>query len=123
MPYKSKQSALFGDWKVPVNKETRLWYRPNRRTVNAKLRQAILDALPFGITQEQADLALHAIFDLIGVTVMNGERVTVSGFGRFFLQKRPRTRRRSGFTNESVGQPKSYVNFTPCQGFLKDLRD
>jgi nucleoid DNA-binding protein len=123
MPYKSKQSALFGNWKTPVTKENRLWYRPKRITVNSKLRQAILDALPFGVTKQQADLALHAIFDVIATTVMRGEKVTIPDLGIFFLQHRPATKRISHLTGQKVGYAKSYVNFEPCRSLMRDLED
>jgi nucleoid DNA-binding protein len=65
------------------------WYRKNAVTVNAKLRQEIMDVLPFDTDKAQADRILHAIFDSIVEGLIRDGDVLIPGLGRFFVEERP----------------------------------
>jgi nucleoid DNA-binding protein len=65
------------------------WYRKNAVTINAKLRQEIMDVLPFDTDKAQADRILHAIFDSIVEGLVRDGNVLIPGLGRFFVKEQP----------------------------------
>lgn len=65
--------------------EEALWFRKSRRSVSAKYRQEIIDALPFDLTKKQADVILHVIFDTITVSLLKRESVWIAGLGKLKL--------------------------------------
>lgn len=76
--------------KRPVKfKPSPKWYSKKRVTVNSKLRQAIIDAMPFSVNVQQADVILHAIFDTIIKGMEEDGFVTITGLGRFGLRLQP----------------------------------
>lgn len=81
---------------TPRLEENPLWYRRKRTTVNAKLRQAIMDVLPLEMDQAKADLVLHTIWDMIKDSIIRGEECYIRGIGKFFKKLhagRPRAHR------------------------------
>lgn len=58
----------------------RLWYRKDPKTVNGKLRQAIMDLLP-DIDKRKADLILRAIFYSMFQGAIRDGRTTVKQWG------------------------------------------
>jgi nucleoid DNA-binding protein len=103
------------------------WYRQKPRTINAKLRQAIIDCLPFGMDIYQADLILETIFRMIVEGVTKDGKVTIPSLGRFYIQHRPPHRRRAFKGNTYVGlrmyPAKHYLAFQPCKRLMKALID
>ena len=80
------REALFPKRKPLVRKipkEQRLWYQKPPVTMNRKLREAIMDVLPFDVDKEKADLILRAIFDKIVSAVEEKGAISIWGFGRF----------------------------------------
>ena len=57
------------------------WFWKKRRTVNAKLRQAIIDVMPFNTDEEEADRILHAIFDSIVEGVIRDGKAAIPYLG------------------------------------------
>lgn len=76
-------AAVFGVKQPKVSKPiiNPMWYRKNRITVNGKLRQAILDVLPFTVDKKQADIILHAMFDTMKDELLSGGRVVLPKIG------------------------------------------
>lgn len=72
---------LYHDPRKPKIPES--WKRKKRVTVNAKLRDAIIEDLPFDMDKVSADVILHIIFDTIKEALLREEKVTIPGFGRF----------------------------------------
>ena len=71
-----------------IPEEERLWYQKKRIALNSKLRQEIIDVLPFDIDKKRADRIIHTIFDMITDCVVAGGSITITGFGRFYLKRR-----------------------------------
>ena len=72
-----------------------------------------------GLTQVQSEKAVHAFMDAIRESVINGEKVTLKGFGSF--EKRTRKERNSvkPGTREVISVPaKDYVKFSGSKNFL-----
>jgi nucleoid DNA-binding protein len=69
--------------RTPKIKVSEKWYQKKRVTVNTKLRQVIIDAMPFSTNKEEADKILHIIFDTIADEVCRGGEVMIVGFGKF----------------------------------------
>jgi nucleoid DNA-binding protein len=61
------------------------WLQKKRKTVNVKLRQAIIDVMPFTTDKEEADRILHAIFDCMVEGLIRDGKVTVPWLGRLEL--------------------------------------
>lgn len=84
----------------------------------AQLVEAITDQVG---GRQQAEDAVDAVLDTIVRTVVNGERVSVTGFGAFEKVARPARYARNPQTGERVRVKKTAVpRFRPGQGF-KDL--
>src|SRR5688572_26885739 len=78
-----------GKVKIPKLQVSENWYRKTPMTINGKLRQTIMDALPFDTDKALADKILRAIFDKIAEEVKAGGFVTIPGFGRFHRRLQP----------------------------------
>lgn len=122
MPYKSKQSALFNNWQDKTKPVPRLWYRKKRRTINSKLRQAIIDVLPFDMNIEKADQVLNIIFDTIKNELLKGKPVTLPLIGKMYVHTRPKYVRywEGKYQTYPV---KRYANFELCKALILDLED
>jgi nucleoid DNA-binding protein len=133
MPYKSKASAYFSPRrksKAPVNAK---WYTKKRISLNVKLRQAIMDLLPFDVDKNEADAILHTIFDTIADGVSKDGFVTIEGFGRFFAHTCPEHYKTFNQV-QGCGKIKSmpgvrhipdrtYLKFTACKSLRRSLDD
>lgn len=123
------QRALFPKRKsrTPKIKISPKWYSKKRTTLNSKLRQAILDVLPFDLDKNQADMILHAIFDKIVEGVERDGVVTINNLGRF-VKVRHKTCKRTYWKNgKHVGYilvPAHYtVRFEACTSLSIAMRD
>lgn len=93
---------------TPKITQPKEWYQKKRRTMNIKLRQAILDLFPFTMDEEEADRILSAIFDTIYEGLKRDGSVTIPGFGRFITQKV-----RSGWVTLGFSKDKKRVYCPP----------
>lgn len=67
-----------------------------------------------GMTKKSAEEAVNAVFDTIADIIRDGDKVTVSGFGTFFLGQRAARRGRNPKTGAEVQIPACKVpRFTP----------
>jgi len=116
---------------LKVERKTRFkppegWFQKPRRTVNGKLRQAILDIFPFSMSEKQADVILHTMFDKMADALQSGESVVMPGVGRLYVVVR-KARMRPKFTGVPgqqgklirIGSHKQkdtlYVTFRPAR--------
>lgn len=120
------KAAIFS----PRNRRPKLqisekWFRKNRPTLNVKLRQVIIDILPFEMDNERADLILNTIFDMITEAVIRGESVTIPGFGKFFpLYMKGRLKAvKIGSKKRKWSPPHYKLAWHPCAGLRNSMRD
>jgi DNA-binding protein HU-beta len=74
-----------------------------------------------GVTKKSAEEAVNAVFDTITDIIRDGDKVTVSGFGTFFLGQRAARLGRNPRTGETVHIPARKVpRFTPGKN-LKEM--
>lgn len=124
MPYKHGQTtrdriryAVMGLNRPP--KENVKWYRRKPYSVSTKLRQVIMDVLPFDCSKEQADIILRTIFETIVVGVMTDGSVRIDNFGKFYmLDKAYRTNMLKGRF-----KPGKKLAWFPCTSLKKSMRD
>ena len=71
-------------------------------------------------SQAQAEAALSNVFDIIGVSLRNGESITIQGFGSFKVTERKARKGRNPRTGQEITIPASKaVSFTASKA-LKD---
>jgi len=71
-------------------------------------------------SQAQAEAALSNVFDIIGVSLRNGESITIQGFGSFKVTERKARKGRNPRTGQEITIPASkVVSFTASKA-LKD---
>lgn len=110
----------------------RLWYQKKPVTINSKLRQAIMDTLPFDIDKDKADVILRAIFDSIIKGVKRDRFVTINGLGRFSAKYQParpvpdiverKGRRISKIISWRIKPAHYEMRFKPCAGYYAQRR-
>jgi nucleoid DNA-binding protein len=116
--------AIFGR-KQPRKETVNVkWYRRSPVTMNAKLRQAILDVLPFDVSQEKADLILRTIFDTITEGVIRDKKAVIPGLGKFYLKYIRPMHGIKGNKRTPTLYPAHYnMGFEASGRFKKKLRD
>lgn len=73
-----------------------------------------------GISQQEADVALKAVFDAISDHLTSGDAVKVAGFGGFEISERAARKGRNPATGEEIDiAAAKVVKFKPAKG-LKD---
>ena len=98
-------------------------YEINRQSVKPMTRSELtkrlaghFDHLP----ADQIEAALHSLLDHISVSLQNGERIEIRGFGGFSLHHRETRVGRNPKTGEAVQLPeRSVIHFKPG----KELRE
>ena len=74
-----------------------------------------------GVTQEQANKAVNAVFDTIADTVKDRKKVAIAGFGTFEAKTRNAREGRNPATGKSIQIPeKTSAAFKPATA-LKDI--
>jgi nucleoid DNA-binding protein len=124
------QRALFPKRrkKAPKIEVSEKWYRKNPVTLNSKLRQAIMDVLPFDMDKAQADLILRVIFDKVVEGVITDGSVTIQNFGKFYPRFmkgrwRPKNTGYGKFDGLCWSPDRYRLAFTPCTGFRRAMVD
>lgn len=100
------------------------WYRKTPRTLNRKLRQVIVDALPFDVDHKQADVILRNIFYTIAEGVMRDGFVTIEGLGRFYKYRTRAKRIKCGYPKKwKYIPPRDKIKFLMCRSLNRALRE
>lgn len=103
-------------------KISRNWHRRRLMTLNGKLREAIMDVLPFDVDKEQADLILETIFESIAEAIYRGETLTLPGIGKFYL-KTTKARYKKTYGKQIWIPERQVLAFTPAKTLMYKLVD
>lgn len=80
------------------------------------LVEALAEKFP-QLTQRDADMAVKAILDAMGESLIKGHRIEIRGFGSFTVNRRPPRLGRNPRSGESVAIPEKRVpHFKPGKG-------
>lgn len=94
-----------------------------------QLAEAVEDTLGLGgyrkgIWQGKSRKVVKIIIDTITKALQRGERVTIAGFGAFYLQPQPSRWFRNFYTNEfCFSKPYIKVKFIPAESLTRSLDD
>ena len=73
-----------------------------------------------GLPQNKSVQALESILEIIKKTLVNGEDVMITGFGKFYVKEKRERRGRNPQTGEDLMQGSRRVVGFKCSGKLRD---